>query len=834
MRPVILFLCGALVGPVMTRAVDHDGALDELTRTLLDVPALAPDWQDALRQRIRAGWIPPPMPSRAPCDDAPISWLVRYWDSGGEDRPDRDKPSEPVRARLLDYCEQTPDDFASLCWCLDSSRTDVVERVRNLLHRLPQDSPKNVRNSIEGWLAVEAGSMPDWLERRALDAFRAPADPSEHGALRALMQRDWPAAERILSRFVNDDRDDVRGLALALMFDHANADPSNTVEIARWTGAMRAFVESRASAEARARALEVLSASEWSGRAEFLLAQFRDEALARVPRQSPSLKKSTVLWSIVESAPDFWVPHVAKLVSSTQRIERDNAIWCLTQVCADMHSDAALRTLLPWLSDPAWAVETADLGRSVVVQGLRWHELPESVPGLIAALERARPEEAPWIADALVHQGDREAVPALKRTLAKLSGQPGGRAIGQALLRLGGLTLEEQSETVIAYAKHPAAVPWRGWRQQPAFGRSTAALPTQESIGQILCHGRSSDDALAALLREKTLSLASTHPAAAKMILGFVGRWNTPTSYSLIVQRLRSGSLSEDLVQTVITNRAGLRQLLAAESGLKGGSLALRALALNDEEGIRGILAGREPQVQAFLCACARVGGIKLPVDRVGRLLDADDPLVSRAASGYLESDDSPEARAKLLGRLRGKAHILGAKGWLFEPGHGASKHLSRMEEELRRRVLAKDGPDEIHALLSTGAWGSDGQCIVEMKHGRALFTFNPGGGRGVPRNLDEKETKALLGFLREHDIADLPPLNQHCFDGTQFEYLRISKDGGRRVFMDNPGIGRFDAPRPKDLPPRLRPDPDDAVYMALIDTFQRLIKDTGAAPPTW
>ncbi|MBU4459623.1 MAG: hypothetical protein KJ579_03560 [Verrucomicrobia bacterium] len=387
---------------------------------------------------------------------------------------------------------------------------------------------------------------------------------------------------------------------------------------------------------------------------------------------------------------------------------------------------------------------------------------------------------------------------------------------------------------MIAYAKHPAAVPWRGWRQQPASDRSTVELPSRESIGQILCHGRSSDDALAALLREKALTLAETDPAAAKMILGFVERWNTPTSYSLIIQRLRSGSLTEDLVQTIITNRAGLRQALASESGLKGGSLALQALALNDEDGIRGILTGHEPLVQAFLCACARVGRIKLPVDRVDRLLDTGDPLVCRAAAGYLESDDSPEARAKLLRRLRGNAHILGAKGWLFEPGHWASKHLSRMEEELRRRVLAKDGPDEIHALLSAGAWGSDGQCIVEMKHGRALFTFDPGGGRGVPRNLDEKETKALLGFLREHDIADLPPLNQRCFDGTQFEYLRISKDGGRRVFMDNPGIGRFDEPRPKGLPPRPRPDPDDAVYVALVKTFQCLIKDTGAAPPTW
>ena len=100
------------------------------------------------------------------------------------------------------------------------------------------------------------------------------------------------------------------------------------------------------------------------------------------------------------------------------------------------------------------------------------------------------------------------------------------------------------------------------------------------------------------------------------------------------------------------------------------------------------------------------------------------------------------------------------------------------------------NGPDEIYALLSAGYWGSAGQIIIRVKDGEAWLDVPQKKGEPTRKKLPTKDFEALRRFVERESVDSLPPLNQVVFDGMQFEYVHLWKTGGRRVFMNNPGIG--------------------------------------------
>jgi hypothetical protein len=61
---------------------------------------------------------------------------------------------------------------------------------------------------------------------------------------------------------------------------------------------------------------------------------------------------------------------------------------------------------------------------------------------------------------------------------------------------------------------------------------------------------------------------------------------------------------------------------------------------------------------------------------------------------------------------------------------------------------------------------------------------------RYYTRQLTVDEWREFQRFIRENHIEDLGPLNLAASDGMQYEYLHVARDGGRRVFMNNPGSG--------------------------------------------
>ena len=68
--------------------------------------------------------------------------------------------------------------------------------------------------------------------------------------------------------------------------------------------------------------------------------------------------------------------------------------------------------------------------------------------------------------------------------------------------------------------------------------------------------------------------------------------------------------------------------------------------------------------------------------------------------------------------------------------------------------------------------------------------------------------------FLSENHVDDLPPLNTAVADGMQYEFVRLSREGGRRVFMNNPGFGGSGG----------------SVYQLLRDRMEALLETGGLA----
>src|SRR5262249_16012244 len=155
-----------------------------------------------------------------------------------------------------------------------------------------------------------------------------------------------------------------------------------------------------------------------------------------------------------------------------------------------------------------------------------------------------------------------------------------------------------------------------------------------------------------------------------------------------------------------------------------------------------------------------------------------------------------------------GEALILGARQE-FDPGHYSFGNFDRMENELSDEVRKPDGDDEIFALLSAGYWGDAGQIVIRLRHGKAeLFTYKDR-SRFQRRALGEDELQDLKAFIAGNRVDDLAPLNTMVFDGMQYEYAHLTRDGGRRVFMNNPGLDNTGG----------------SVYDLLVERFRGLVK---------
>jgi hypothetical protein len=216
------------------------------------------------------------------------------------------------------------------------------------------------------------------------------------------------------------------------------------------------------------------------------------------------------------------------------------------------------------------------------------------------------------------------------------------------------------------------------------------------------------------------------------------------------------------------------------------------AVLLGETPPVERILEQGEPETRAALLAAARLAGVELPLAAVGDLLATPGEAaggrgeaaaaVAHAAELYLLAQDGPQARRLLLAAHPGEALILGRR-LHGDPGHVTYAHFDEVEEKLRRRVRTARQPVEIFAMLTASYWGSDGDYVIEVRPKRTVARF-----AGKPCQLAPAALERLRSFVRTYRVEDLGPLDTAVFDGIQYEYVHLTRDGGRRVFMNNPG----------------------------------------------
>jgi hypothetical protein len=787
-----------LCQPHILRAAEDAGISELLTWT-----ADAPDWQEHLKQRMRQGWKPPAPASEAPDQRDDLATLIEHWKSYPHGHR-AEKPAATTRERLLKACEDQPAAFESLGFRFSPTDPGVTQRIQRLYERMPSTSEeeKKARAKARDWLMCEAGLLRSELREEAEKAFQHALEKNRRSYLDAFLRHAPSEGKKLLLQHSQDTDAASRQLALLRLHDQ---------DTPRWRSALQRLVESAAAPALRIEALKALAAKPWPGSDEWLLGLFNHAELGFYKEDYHTTEPFA---EIVKAAPDVWIPRLTKLVGSKDRAVHDNAVRCLAQFHLSDTREDALKPLLPWLTDPGWALDPEHDGRLRLIQSLDRVNLPESIPGLIWVLEHDADYWLTGAASALAHYRAREAIPALRKALLSEGDNYHQRSIASALLKLNAFpnaelvdgieALVDQNLTEEKRAALRASTDVLSFSDAPKLPR---ALIVRIAIGQC-ADDLDFDlrDGLVKALLERSKALRSKNAALADALELHIADWETTTSQEIARQRLLSGKLSAEWVWRLLESAPSVKNAPPV-------SQAVIAVARRDEEAAVKLLADADTDAKAMLLACARLKRLVLPVKAVQPALSSKHILLKRAALLYLEALDTPEARELVWSRFPGEARILGARMG-YDPGHFSFRGLDHWEDILRQRVLLPDGPEEIHALLSAGYWGDAGQLWIEKRRNGPWLVNAEGRGRQRVRKLRPDEYTELLRYLNENQVNELPPLTHNAHDGIQIEHVHLTRQGGRRVFMNNPGI-------------RGAENRDDVVYACLVSAYRDLIRDT-------
>ena len=769
--------------PTSQRTTSQPRELDLIDR-LLALPSPVPDWREQRRKRNAA------LPSERrdwfegePSEDADADVLLAYWGGHSSDEKIRSTDlSDKLRRRLLEAAEQGPAHLGSVLRFLPDT-PDAAARVARIYEAAKKSGkPDNPvwREDVLIWLgehnehyradlialARSAEDRESWIEHRE--------------AVRALARGDWEAARPVLLTHADGKQSGVAGLSMALLYKHAVATGSQD-EAASWREKLKSLVESRAARDlGRAIACETLMASEWEGRDDWFLSLFADPSLREIDSlydEPPPLR------AVVRNDPDYWIPRVAVLIGDRNRAVHDAAVHCLIQFGLKAARADALRPLLPWLSDPQWADDGPDKGRLRLIQSLDLVSLPQSVPGLIHVVEYNVGFKLSGAAEALAFHKAKEAIPLLKDALGREPQEYQRKLLVRTLLTMQAFTDDELLDAVEAYAAATSTEADEAHFKlalndyDPPF-----RLEVKLSLGYWVDLWADSQNGLSDEVARKFVNRVNEpgkkNAPHADRLWSIISRWEARPVDAEILRRLASGQGDESSIAVALRRRESLRahvpDQLAALCNQSGMPSGVALVLLGDAHRYPAILEGSDPDAQRALLACARLAPEPLPVPLVAQLAKSKDERVAAAAWLYLESEDSPAARQVVLTRYPGQAKILGAYEGFFND----------REEDLRKAILADDGPDEVYALLSTGDSPELAVCIRGDKVELRVYRKPPA---YTSQTLSRKHWRGMKSFLTANSVDDLAPCDLLVYHGVEYEYLHVTKDGGRRVYMNTP-----------------------------------------------
>lgn len=779
-----LFCCGpAFNSAAQTRKIDSD----EVLKHLLAMPAPAPRGSfypgDSGEVETRPAEFfnkdnPPP-------DNASVEDVVAYWSRWTSSNRD---PSPAHQQRLLEACIADPELLTTFLDFLPDADSTAT-KVKNIFDKAQSDKSfdQHWHDKVRKWLLFNSTYFLDELiamAHKAKDNQRD-GDVDKEDAVWALADISWTNAEPLLRGLMASGQPRSHALAVSIFYEHA-IEEKDTGSEERYRRELLAIAADRTqTGYARSMAIATVALSEWSGRDDWYLGLFNDESLLGLSEAGgPSL---TPLDTLFLSEPKKWVSIIGRLSESKDINVRSAAAACLILDLDDEElQKQAMVYLLPWLTNPAWANETANQ-RTRLVQLLARIKVPESVPGLIAVLENEDPDQNAargFAAETLSQYGDARAVPALKKALAKEKDEGFRHRVIKGLLGSGGLSEKDQLDALEEFAAKLTSpesrmdvIRYRPPQDEP--------LSITLTIGKFLGQNRETpSESLINLVLVRAEELKSQNPALADALTEITHQWQGQQVELDIIRRIGNGSADSATITQAIQRRdklqQGLRTELQSLASIAGAAQGVGAVLLNDPALAQGILSSEDRPAQIALIACARLTRMELPVELIAPILRDKDSLITQAGEMYLLAEDSREARDLLWKRHPNEGFITGWRENLLYM-YSSFATLAKSEEELRAELLKEKGPIEIVAYVSGY---TDQRSVLRIYPDKAVFTEYEDPARVRERTIPQGEVAALKDFLAAGNFLDRGPTIAFCHHGCPAnELLMLKKDKGRRVF---------------------------------------------------
>ncbi|HKS39099.1 MAG TPA: HEAT repeat domain-containing protein [Blastocatellia bacterium] len=725
-----------------------------------------------------------------PGEDAPPKVFIDYWASRSGK-----KPSEKSRWRLLEACLEEPRFYLNLLDLLPDT-AKAHDRVKQFL-----DQADNGRDAYyaEGgqhylriWLRRHSRYFREELIREAKKVDDENTYLKNEEDIEALANLDWQAASPIIETHLNSNSPHIAAYALGLIYEHT-VESGETAQVDQLRERLKSIVTNKQlSGSDRKAAFNLIMQHDWQG---------RDDWFVSLLAQASSLadKDDDDVFDIftepVKRDPDKWIPILSKLVWHSNPSIHNGAVFCLAQFTDEEARKDALEPLLSWLTNPQWALDGDEATRSKVIESCGYAQMPECLQGLLQIVKTEKEDTLSSAASALAMYRDPRAIPVLRKAIEKALNDHSIRDLINALIACGGLSDEEKIASLEAIASESKIDVYHFRNESYVSVRGFKTV--QGAIGEHLIEKKLVTESVAAGLIERWKIMQKENPQAAENLWLVAKLWNFPAVDAAIASRIAMGTTDLDTLLAALGRRKDLQinagailQPLLSQGGYRAG---ISAVMLSDEVAKRSILESKDTEALVALLACARIVREDLTINRAGELLAHEEKLLQFAAERYLESVDTDEARKLIQARHAGEALILGARSEF----NSKSTELAEWDkwENALREDIKQGRADEIFGRLEFQY--SDSSPFItrysfeaRMKNDEAEICKRKDTAREECRKLSPDELQTLRAVFDKSSFDDLPSVIAPMFGiaGDEQEFVRIAKDGGKRVYAANLG----------------------------------------------
>ena len=332
-------------------------------------------------------------------------------------------------------------------------------------------------------------------------------------------------------------------------------------------------------------------------------------------------------------------------------------------------------------------------------------------------------------------------------------------------------------------------------------------------VGQALMQQSEISDDLASAIVDRIETIEAKEPKTAAAYRRIVLRWQNSAINALLIRDLKRGIYDVPAMNRMIGQRAQLRQKHGSElmvlRSVNGVPAGLASCIFESREDNASLIESDDAAAKVALFGCARLIRSPLPVAKVAAEMRSANALLKLAAERYLETEDSPAARAAIRASYPKDVKVLGARS-CFQPGN-AERQGDAYLEEVFRSVELNDlygscpySPttatlikteralvDEIKKDMTMAAVYSFDRNHIRVYKDRAMFSWDEDDSRYRERPLEKQEFDYFTAYLERNNADEMPPFvpcnASYC---PAKELLMIDRSGGRRVYFTSDPSG--------------------------------------------